>query len=139
VKLRPLAEADALSRDRRAARLRSGLSIVPTDHPGDAESGVAAFRQASRSGPPDALIRLRFADATALERACAAFGTGSNPGFGDAWSDLATLTLQIPGDAGIETLRTVLAVLDTAAINAESLTVHTHELDDVFAAFTSLP
>lgn len=33
----------------------------------------------------------------------------------------------------------MLAILDAAAITSESLTVHTHELDDVFAAFTSLP
>lgn len=44
-----------------------------------------------------------------------------------------------PPTCGIETLRTVLAILDAAAITSESLTVHTHELDDVFAAFTSLP
>ncbi|WP_199828089.1 MULTISPECIES: hypothetical protein [unclassified Streptomyces] len=91
-----------------------------------------------RSGPPDGLVRLRFADAITLERAGAAFGAGSGPGLGDAWSDPETLTLQIPADAGIETLRAVLAVLDAAAITSESLTVHTHELDDVFAAFTSL-
>ncbi|WP_328623585.1 hypothetical protein [Streptomyces sp. NBC_00354] len=92
-----------------------------------------------RNGPPDGLVRLRFADGIALERAAAAFGAGSSPGLGEAWSDPATLTLRIPADAGIETLRTVLAILDAAAITSESLTVHTHELDDVFAAFTSLP
>ncbi|WP_199920507.1 hypothetical protein [Streptomyces katrae] len=91
-----------------------------------------------RSGPPDGLVRLRFADAVTLERAGAAFGAGSGPGLGEAWSDPETLTLRIPADAGIETLRAVLAVLDAAAITSESLTVHTHELDDVFAAFTSL-
>lgn len=103
------------------------------------ESGAPEFGPVPRNDPPDALIRLRFADALALERAGAAFGAGSDPGLGDAWSDPATLTLQIPGDAGIQTLRAVLAVLDAAAVTAASLTVHTHELDDVFAAFTSLP
>ncbi|OIK05285.1 hypothetical protein [Streptomyces monashensis] len=88
---------------------------------------------------PDCLIRLRFADAVALERADLAFGSLSDLGFADVRSDPATLTLQIAGDAGIESLRAVLAVLDTAAITAEALTVHTHELDDVFAAFTGLP
>lgn len=92
-----------------------------------------------RNDPPAGLIRLRFADAGALERAGAVFAAGRGPGFGDAWSDPAALVLQIPGDAGVETLRAVLAVLDAAALTAESLTVHTHELDDVFAAFTSLP
>jgi hypothetical protein len=81
---------------------------------------------ASGGDPPAALLRLRFADALALERAGAAFGAGSGPGFGAACLEPATLTLQIPGDAGIATLRAVLAVLDSAAITAESLTVHTH-------------
>jgi hypothetical protein len=124
----------------------SGLSILPTDQePGPGrpgrrpESGDPEFRPAPRNDPPAGLIRLRFADALALERANAAFGAASGAGFGDAWSDPATLTLRIHDDASVETLRAVLAVLDAAAITAESLTVHTHELDDVFAAFTSLP
>ncbi|RPF24814.1 hypothetical protein [Streptomyces sp. TLI_185] len=146
VLLSAVAETDASPPEPAVAPLRSGLSILPTyqepgpDLPtGDPESGAPEFWQAPPNDPPDALIRLRFADAIALERAGAAFGTGSGPDLGDAWSDLATLTLQISGDAGVETLRAVLAVLDAAAVTAESLTVHTHELDDVYAAFTSLP
>ncbi|MBM7172996.1 hypothetical protein JQK87_32310 [Streptomyces sp. G44] len=88
---------------------------------------------------PDALIRLRFTDTSALDGAAAAFRSAAGPCFGEAWSDRATLTLQIPGEAGAETLRAVLAVLDAAAVPAASLTVHTHALDDVFAACTSLP
>jgi hypothetical protein len=147
----PSSSAPGGAPERAVAPPSSGLSILPTyrehgpdrpaDHPesGHPASGDPAFWQAPRNDPPDALIRLRFADAIALERAGAAFGAGSGPGFSDAFSDPAALTLQIPGDAGIETLRAVLAVLDAAAITAESLTVHTHELDDVFAAFTRLP
>ncbi|WP_159050396.1 hypothetical protein [Streptomyces cellostaticus] len=159
VLLSALIEADALPENDRPAVHRSdrptgpgtGLSIVPAyqepgpDRPagdpdsGDPESDDPEFWRAPRNDPPDGLIRLRFADAIALERAGDAFGAGSAPGLGDALSDPATLTLQIPGDAGIETLRAVLAVLDAAAITAVSLTVHTRELDDIFAAFTSLP
>ncbi|MFH8393999.1 hypothetical protein [Streptomyces sp. NPDC018036] len=83
-----------------------------------------------RTGPPAAVIRLRFADPLALERAGACFE--------GAWSDPGTGTLQVPGDAGVQTLRSVLAALDAAALAPESLTVHTNELDDVFAAFTTL-
>ncbi|WP_146228990.1 hypothetical protein [Streptomyces sp. NWU339] len=108
----------------------------PAGHP---ESGDLGSRSASRNDPPHALIRLRFADAITLECAGAVFGAGAGPGLGDAWSDPETLTLQISGDAGVETLRTVLAVLDSATITPEALTVHTHELGDVFAAFTGLP
>ncbi|MEU5404378.1 hypothetical protein ABZ348_34430 [Streptomyces sp. NPDC005963] len=95
-------------------------------------------RPLPRSVQPTALIRMRFADTRALEGAVDAFGSASGPGFGEAWSDPTTLTLQIPGEAGTETLRAVLAVLDAAAVTTDSLTVHTHELDDVFAAFTGL-
>lgn len=104
----------------------------------DPEPGRPEIRPPPRSAPPDALIRLRFTDTSALEGAAAAFGSASGP-FGEAWSDRATLTLQIPGEAGVETLRAVLAVLDAAAVPADSLTVHAHELGDLFAAFTGLP
>jgi hypothetical protein len=93
-------------------------------------AGDTEFPPVPRNEPPAALIRLRFADAAALDRAGAAFD--------GAWSDPETLTLQIAGDAGVETLRGVLAVLDAVALTPESLTVHTNELDDVFAAFTGL-
>ncbi|MEU0600921.1 hypothetical protein ABZ484_22180 [Streptomyces sp. NPDC006393] len=152
VLLGALAEAGAWhDDDRTVPPALSGLTLLPpyeehqpdgpADAPGcgDPASGDPDLRQAAHTDPPDGLIRLRFADEIALERAGAAFGAASGPGFGDAWSDPAALTLQIPGDAGVETLRAVLAVLDAAAVTAESLTVHTHELDDVFAAFTALP
>ncbi|MFF6974457.1 hypothetical protein [Streptomyces tsukubensis] len=100
-------------------------------------------RSAPPNGPPRAprgLIRLRFADPAALERAAAAFGAARpGAGLGEALSEPATLTLRIPGPAGVEALRAVLAVLDAAEAAVDSLTVHTGELDDVFAAFTALP
>ncbi|MFF4911051.1 hypothetical protein [Streptomyces sp. NPDC001260] len=103
-------------------------------------TGQGGDRPVPHSESPAALVRLGFTDAEALARAGAAFAeAGRHAGFGDACSDPATLTLRIQADAGLETLRTVLAVLDAAAVTAESLTVHTRELDDVFAAFTSLP
>lgn len=149
VLLSTLAEADAPAHenDRRTVSrghesgpaLGYGTGCEMSCGAGDPESEDPELCPAPRNDPLGALIRLRFADTAGIERARAAFGAGSGPGFADAWSDPATLTLHIPGDAGIETLRAVLAVLDTAAITAESLTVHTRELDDVFAAFTGLP
>lgn len=116
-----------------AAVGRAGLSLVP----GRPERGPGRVsgRAGSGRGAPPGVVRLRFADEAALERAGAAFGAG--PG-GGAVSDPATLTLQIPGEAGTESLRAVLGVLDAAAVTAESLTVHSHELDDVFSALTGL-
>ncbi|MFF3446831.1 hypothetical protein ACFYXJ_06795 [Streptomyces sp. NPDC002667] len=125
---------------------RSPLSLLPAYRepgPRDAETREAAEEREGpasvpgggvwpepRTDPPAAVIRLRFADALALERAGACFE--------GAWSDPGTGTLQVPGDAGVQTLRSVLAALDAAALAPESLTVHTNELDDVFAAFTTL-
>ncbi|MFE0605473.1 hypothetical protein ACFW2T_27170 [Streptomyces sp. NPDC058892] len=124
----------------------SGLRVLPAyqePEPGrpadDRGSGDAGSGDPGSWPAPRGLVRLRFADAVALERADAAFAAGSGPGLGDARSDPAALTLQIPGDAAVETLRAVLAILDAAGIASESLTVHSYELDDVLAAFTGLP
>ncbi len=109
----------------------AGLSLVPPyEEPWAPESAHPA---------PDGLIRLRFADARELARAGAAFGAASGPGLGDAWSEPGSLILQIPADASPATLRAVLAVLDAASVTSESVTVHTNELDDLFAALTGAP
>lgn len=120
---------------------RSGTDPLESGSPGPGglAAGDAGSRSAPRTDPPAGVIRLRFDDALALEQADAAFAAASGQGFGEVWSDPSTLTLRIAGDAGVETLRAVLAVLDSAELPVRSLTVHTHELDDVFAAFTSLP
>ncbi|WKX72594.1 hypothetical protein [Streptomyces sp. XD-27] len=80
---------------------------------------------------PGGHIRLRFADASSLESAAALFVP--------AVRDDDALALRIPSDGGISTLRAVLAALDSASIEAEALTVHTPDLDDVFVALTGVP
>lgn len=107
---------------------RSALSLLPAYRAPGPDRPAAV--PGPRDDPPAAVVRLRFADASALGRAGAAFD--------GAWSDPEALTLQVPGDAGVGTVRAVLAVLDAAALVPESFTVHTNELDDVFAAFTGL-
>jgi ABC-2 type transport system ATP-binding protein len=77
---------------------------------------------------PGGHIRLRFADASGMESAAALFGTVTR--------DDEALTLHIPSDGGIPTLRAVLDVLDGASIEAEELTMHTPDLDDVFLTLT---
>ncbi|MFD6922497.1 hypothetical protein ACFV99_20065 [Streptomyces sp. NPDC059944] len=124
---RPLAQVSGAA----AASSPAGLRLVPAR----LERGAGRVSGRAGGGAPAGVVRLRFADVVALDRAGAAFGAG--PG-GGAVSDPATLTLQIPGEAGTETLRAVLEVLDAAALTAESLTVHSHELDDVFSALTGL-
>lgn len=79
---------------------------------------------------PGGHIRLRFADAQAFESAAELF---------DFMAPAAeALTLQVPTDGGISTLRAVLDVLDDARIQAEAVTVHTPGLDDVFPALAGL-
>ncbi|MFE9134852.1 ABC transporter, partial [Streptomyces sp. NPDC007355] len=54
----------------------------------------------------------------------------------DAARDDTALTLQLPSDGSQRDLRTILDRLDTAHIEADELTVHTPDLDDVFFALT---
>ena len=77
---------------------------------------------------PGGHIRLRFNTPGELEAAARHFGAAAR--------DLEELTLRIPGDGGIPALRAVLDVLDAAGVRAESLTVHTPDLDDVFLTLT---
>ncbi|MFE0736230.1 ATP-binding cassette domain-containing protein [Streptomyces sp. NPDC058855] len=77
---------------------------------------------------PGGHIRLRFSHPEQLEAAAHHFGVSSR--------DEDELALRVPGDGGVETLRAVLDVLDGAGLRAESLTVHTPDLDDVFLTLT---
>ncbi|RIJ71236.1 ATP-binding cassette domain-containing protein [Nakamurella silvestris] len=81
-----------------------------------------------KSRMPGGHIRLRFAAPSDLLSAAAVFA-GAVP-------DEVALTLRIPGDGGIDSLRGVLDRLDRAAIPVEELSVHTPDLDDVFLALT---
>ena len=51
--------------------------------------------------------------------------------------DDESLALQIPSDGSQRELRSLLDWLDAAGIEADELTVHTPDLDDVFFALTS--
>ena len=80
---------------------------------------------------PAGHISLRFTDPGDLASAARAFG-----GVG---RDDIELTLQIPSDGGVESLRAVLDRLDHQSIEVDALTVHTPDLDDVFLALTGHP
>ncbi|MEU3734407.1 ABC transporter, partial [Streptomyces sp. NPDC033538] len=54
----------------------------------------------------------------------------------EATHDDDALALQIPSDGSQRDLRSVLDRLDSADIDADELTVHTPDLDDVFFALT---
>ncbi|MFD7984188.1 ATP-binding cassette domain-containing protein [Kitasatospora indigofera] len=77
---------------------------------------------------PGGHVRLRFTDPDTYRRATLALP--------DAARDDDALTLRHPGDGSQRHLRTLLDQLDTAAVEADELTVHTPDLDDVFFALT---
>ena len=54
----------------------------------------------------------------------------------DSSPDTDQLTLQIPGDGSVASLRRVLDQLDRARVDVENLSIHTPDLDDVFFAVT---
>jgi ABC-2 type transport system ATP-binding protein len=80
---------------------------------------------------PGGSIRLQFADALGLARAAAVLGGADR-------NDDA-LTLQVPSDGGVRSLRALLDRLDAEAIEVAELAVQTPELDDVFLALTGPP
>jgi ABC-2 type transport system ATP-binding protein len=80
---------------------------------------------------PGGHIRLQFADARGLESATHILGEVSR--------DDETLTLQVPSDGSLRSLKTLLDRLDDESIEVATLTVHTPDLDDVFLALTGHP
>ncbi|MGW4023779.1 ATP-binding protein DrrA1-3 family domain-containing protein, partial [Streptomyces sp. NPDC005009] len=77
---------------------------------------------------PGGHVRLRFTDPDAYRSAASALR--------EATGDDESLTLQIPSDGSQRELRAVLDLLDSAGVEADELTVHTPDLDDVFFALT---
>jgi ABC-2 type transport system ATP-binding protein len=80
---------------------------------------------------PGGHIRLDFADRADLESAIAVLGASA--------SDDGSLSLQVPGDGSVDSLRTLLDRLDAASVKADRLSIHTPDLDDVFFALTGHP
>jgi ABC-2 type transport system ATP-binding protein len=89
---------------------------------------------------PGGHVRLRFSDPALYRSAAAALLQGT---LTDAplrsrggTADDDALTLRIPSDGSQRDLRSVLDRLDAAGVEADELTVHTPDLDDVFFALT---
>ncbi|MCX4573587.1 ATP-binding cassette domain-containing protein [Streptomyces sp. NBC_01571] len=77
---------------------------------------------------PGGHVRLRFTDPTAYRSAASTLR--------EATRDDEALSLRIPSDGSQRELRSILDWLDSADIEADELTVHTPDLDDVFFALT---
>ncbi|MER5737363.1 ABC transporter, partial [Streptomyces sp. NPDC002262] len=78
---------------------------------------------------PGGHVRLRFTDPTTYR--------GASGTLREATGDDEALTLQIANDGSQRALRTLLDRLDAAGVEADELTVHTPDLDDVFFALTA--
>ncbi|MGC0418220.1 ATP-binding cassette domain-containing protein [Embleya sp. AB8] len=109
-----LAEADELA-DRIAVLTDGGIA---------AEGSPAELKRLVPGGH----VRVRFADPAAYRRAGGALRGATH--------DDKALSLRIPSDGSQRELRAVLDRLDGAGIEADELTVHTPDLDDVFLALT---
>ncbi|MFG3163446.1 ATP-binding cassette domain-containing protein [Streptomyces sp. NPDC048232] len=77
---------------------------------------------------PGGHVQLRFTDPSAYQSAVVALR--------DVTGDDEALALQIPSDGSQRALRSILDRLDSAGVEADELTVHTPDLDDVFFALT---
>ena len=77
---------------------------------------------------PGGHVSLRFADAAGYESAVRLLDARSR--------DDETLTLQVPSNGDVRTLRDLLTRLDGAAVEVDALSIHTPDLDDVFFAVT---
>jgi ABC-2 type transport system ATP-binding protein len=109
-----LEEADQLAD--RVAVLDQG-KLVAEGTPGELKRQV-----------PGSHVRLRFAGTAQLEAAGRVLaGSTSEP---------ESLTLRVPGDGDVKSLRFLLDRLDEYAIDVEEFSVHTPDLDDVFLAIT---
>jgi ABC-2 type transport system ATP-binding protein len=77
---------------------------------------------------PGSHVRLRFTDVAELDAAARVL-TGST-------RDDEDLTLRVPSDGGVKSLRALLNELDEHSIDVEEFSVPTPDLDDVFLALT---
>jgi ABC-2 type transport system ATP-binding protein len=80
---------------------------------------------------PGGHVVLQFADPGELDSAARALRASAR--------DDAALTLQVPSDGGVRSLRALLDQLDHASIDVAGLAVHIPDLDDVFLTLTGQP
>ncbi|MGW3805545.1 ATP-binding cassette domain-containing protein [Micromonospora sp. NPDC005113] len=80
---------------------------------------------------PGGHVVLQFADQAGLDAATGLLASGTR--------DDAALTLQVPSDGGVGSLRALLDQLDRASVGVAGLTVHGPDLDDVFLTLTGRP
>ncbi|HTX84342.1 MAG TPA: ATP-binding cassette domain-containing protein [Streptosporangiaceae bacterium] len=87
--------------------------------------------QELKSRIPGGHIQLQFAGLPELEPAARLITAASR--------DDEALSLRVPSDGSVKSVRSLLDELDRASIPVERLSIHTPDLDDVFFAFTGQP
>jgi ABC-2 type transport system ATP-binding protein len=80
---------------------------------------------------PGGHIGLRFTDPHEFEVAAQMFN--------GATRDDEQLTLRVPGDSGVASLRALLDTMEAVGIDAAEVSIHTPDLDDVFLTLTGRP
>jgi ABC-2 type transport system ATP-binding protein len=80
---------------------------------------------------PGGHVRLQFAYPDGLEAAASTLG--------ETVRDDQALTLQVPSDGSVKSLRALLDRLENASIEVSELSIHTPDLDDVFLTLTGQP
>jgi ABC-2 type transport system ATP-binding protein len=80
---------------------------------------------------PGGHLRLQFADASELDSAARLLG--------EVVRDDNELTLQVPTDGSVRSIKGLLDRLDGTSIDVNGLSLHTPDLDDVFFALTGYP
>ena len=80
---------------------------------------------------PGGHVRLQLSGPRDLESAARALGASA--------VDEDALSLEIPSEGDVRSLRGLLDRLDDAAVEVDSLSIHTPDLDDVFLALTGQP
>jgi ABC-2 type transport system ATP-binding protein len=77
---------------------------------------------------PGSHVLLRFTGVAGLDKAAGVLAGSTR--------DEEDLTLRVPSDGGVKSLRALLNELDEQSIDVEEFSVHTPDLDDVFLALT---
>ena len=102
--------------------------IAVLDHGRIVAAGTAAEL---KRRVPGGRIELHFASSEELAAAARAVAAMAR--------DDDALSLQVPSDGSVQSLRELLDALDSASVQVQRLSIHTPDLDDVFFALTGQP